>query len=474
MRHLITLITFLMVLLIPSFAQTNTTSDEINSTKSLELLEQLKSAMNNVAISSDDFAYELNTSRSAAQVSQNVLKIMPLGDSITFQASTVHLPDDRTGENYDIYRHGYRNYLWYRLTDAGYNVNFVGSRRTGESVVPHFDGDNDGYPGITNYELADYMYTLLQRNQPDVILLHIGTNDPSTNTSGTNSILNEIDRYERNYGHHIKVIVALIIKRLDGYSSTISGYNSNLRDLVNYRKNNGDDLVLVNMYSGAGIDYSTDMIDNLHPNNTGYYKMARVWFHALEGLFVTKPAKATGLHISSLTDHSAYLTWNDNANNEDSYKIYDMHTHIATLSANSTSYHIENLSGDHTYTYYVVPYNDAGHTNSDPITFTTLPSIPNKPTSFRVSNVTSHSAILRWSDNSNNETGFKIYQNGVRIAKLGANTTSYAPTNLQSNTHYNYKIVSYNTHGSSTVVSLDITTKDDYAWLIPVHYIILN
>ncbi|RPJ71435.1 MAG: T9SS C-terminal target domain-containing protein, partial [Alphaproteobacteria bacterium] len=40
----------------------------------------------------------------------------------------------------------------------------------------------------------------------------------------------------------------------------------------------------VNMETGAGINYSTDMADYLHPNQTGYNKMAVKWFETLDNL----------------------------------------------------------------------------------------------------------------------------------------------------------------------------------------------
>ena len=57
-------------------------------------------------------------------------RIMPLGDSITYgyPSST-----------------GYRNYLWYKLRDAHYTVNFVGSQHDGYGYG--FDVDHEGYGG---------------------------------------------------------------------------------------------------------------------------------------------------------------------------------------------------------------------------------------------------------------------------------------------------------------------------------------
>jgi lysophospholipase L1-like esterase len=117
-------------------------------------------------------------------------------------------------------------------------------------------------------------------SQPDIVLLHIGTNDrTTTNPEGVNQILNEIDMYEQNSGKHVQVYVALIIDRQE-HDGRIPIFNQRLNDLLQQRISQGDDIVIVDMYNGAGLT-SSDYADNTHPNNNGYYKMANVWFNAI-------------------------------------------------------------------------------------------------------------------------------------------------------------------------------------------------
>ncbi|MFM2120457.1 MAG: hypothetical protein RL722_1925, partial [Pseudomonadota bacterium] len=73
---------------------------------------------------------------------------------------------------------------------------------------------------------------------------------------------------------------------------------------------------------------------------------------------------------------------------------------------------------------------------------------------------TSHTVTLSWTDNSGNETGFRIYTvDGAGIRTLrgtaGVNATSGTATGLDANTTYNFVIESYNGVGaaSSTEVS---------------------
>lgn len=215
-------------------------------------------------------------------------RIMPLGDSITYDDAYKDHPSlGSSGPRPASQRYGYRSFLWYKLEDAKYNVDFVGSRSAGSAIVPPFDPDNEGYPGETSAYIASHVYHFLELNPADIILLHIGSNDWSSNVSSINTILNEIDRYEANYHHHIKVILAKIINRRE-YQAWTHTLNINIQNLASQRISNGDDIYVVDMEYGAGIHYdSRDFQDRTHPNDNGYQKMATVWFNALE-LFLKK------------------------------------------------------------------------------------------------------------------------------------------------------------------------------------------
>jgi|GEM_PF-1372875 len=212
---------------------------------------------------------------SSLSMVQGETRIMPLGDSIT--CDTYHV-DDRPKSK----KSGYRNYLWYKLRDISYSGNFIGSVTTGSAIKPSFDGDNEGHPGWTSYEITESVYHFLAMNPPDVILLHIGTNDWDRSPDGVEQILDEIDRFENDNGMNIKVILARIINR-SHHSSLISDFNDNIGQMARQRMNNGDNIKIIDMENGAGLDYRSDLSDGTHPNDCGYEKMANVWFKALTG-----------------------------------------------------------------------------------------------------------------------------------------------------------------------------------------------
>ena len=234
------------------------------------------------------------------------IRVMELGDSITY--------DNYSGDPRPAgLRTGYRSHLWWMLTDAGYHVDFVGSVVAGQNYIPAFDPDNAGYPGATDDQIAGLLDTgvspkpgypgtpapggpYLDYYQPDVVLLHIGTNGLCSSgpacADAVASILDEVDEYELRAGKDAIVLLSRIIARqgdnCSGDTGTIfntstntstSAYNNYVEDMVLNRIAGGDAVVLLDMECGANINYSTDMIDTLHPTDAGYAKMAGVWMN---------------------------------------------------------------------------------------------------------------------------------------------------------------------------------------------------
>ncbi len=220
---------------------------------------------------------------------QAQLRIMPMGNSITYDENSYDVPPHvrPVGD-----RISYRYRLYQLIQDAGYSFDFVGSEYSGNNYFqnPEMD-DNAGFPGLDKEQLAyllkygknlrtgqqitpgPYVYTY----PADIILLHIGTNNLTADATLVSALLDNI----RNYDSHVIILVARIINRMT-YSSLTTTYNDNVENMVNAR---GDaKIIMVNMETGAGINYTSDMFDNLHPNTSGYNKMAAKWFEAIDNL----------------------------------------------------------------------------------------------------------------------------------------------------------------------------------------------
>jgi lysophospholipase L1-like esterase len=203
----------------------------------------------------------------ACEVSnQTRLKIMPLGDSITY------------GEG-DLRNGGYRNLLGALLINDGYLIDFVGSQQSGEAVIP--DADNEGHSGwrIQNIRSSIDSERWLETYQPDIILLHIGSNDlrygnQAYAPGNLSALLDDI--LVRLPQTHI--IVAQIIPTRWGSDSNNRLYNDAIPAVV---ASKGVQVSVVDM---RNILSKSDFMTLYHPNAGGYAKMAYAWESAILAL----------------------------------------------------------------------------------------------------------------------------------------------------------------------------------------------
>ena len=92
----------------------------------------------------------------------------------------------------------------------------------------------------------------------------------------------------------------------------------------------------------------------------------------------------------------------------------------------------------------------------------TPPNTPAAPSNLTATAVSSTQINLSWTDNSSNETGFKIERcqgnsctNFAQIAQVGANITSFPNTGLSRNTWYRYRVRATNGSGDSAYSNID-------------------
>ena len=96
--------------------------------------------------------------------------------------------------------------------------------------------------------------------------------------------------------------------------------------------------------------------------------------------------------------------------------------------------------------------------------------IPKKPSNILLTEIRDTSATLKWTDNSNNETGYRIYKGSTLVATLPANVTSYTINNLTDDTRYTYTIKAFNGSGESSPLTVTFKTAKNLAWMIPAIY----
>ena len=195
-----------------------------------------------------------------------LIKIMPLGDSITYGVGS------STGG-------GYRLPLWNDLRGLGFPINFVGSVQSGPAS---FDRENEGLPGWKINQIAAKVVTWLMTYRPSIILLHIGTNDffknddPAHAPARLSHLLNLITTTLPG----VTVIVAQILPlprsaRLNG---EVVAYNAAIPGIVQADVAQGKHIHYVDMYDAVPPGMLPDQI---HPDDAGYALMAKAWLYAL-------------------------------------------------------------------------------------------------------------------------------------------------------------------------------------------------
>src|SRR5439155_15521047 len=151
--------------------------------------------------------------------------------------------------------------------------------------------------------------------------------------------------------------------------------------------------------------------------------------------------------------------WTDNSLDETGFKIYRSTDGVTfnwtgTVSANVTTYSEGSRSPATTYWYQVRSYNANGDSAFSNTASATTMALPNAPSNLTATPISGSQINLAWTDNSADETGFKIYRStdGVTFnwtSTVGANVTAFTETGRTPATTYWYQVRAYNTNGDS-------------------------
>ncbi len=193
------------------------------------------------------------------------IKVMPLGDSIT---------------DGGVVLGGYRVELWNKLVaQDGDNLFFVGSMYNGAGDIAH-----EGHIGWEIGQIDGSVGTWVSNYQPDIILLHIGTND--LDHGATAEVMAQ--RLSSLIGHifaakpNTYVIVSSIIVSTHGEKGTWVGYNSSIPGIVAQYRGQGRKIIQLDMSQTLT---EGDLADGLHPTATGYSKMANAWYPVVSTIY---------------------------------------------------------------------------------------------------------------------------------------------------------------------------------------------
>ncbi|MDH3605655.1 MAG: SGNH/GDSL hydrolase family protein [Acidimicrobiia bacterium] len=205
------------------------------------------------------------------------LTIMPIGDSIT-QGAT----------GWKTYRCDLDN----RLDGVGASFDFVGGLsgpNGGGSYSCAFDQDHEGRWGKRVDEVSGDVINSVQARQPDVALIHLGTNDilQGQGAAGTASELQLLIQGIQGVNPDITIMVAQIIpcNPAGGNPQFGSKCTSDLPALNEAIGSFGSlstgqsTVVVVDMENGFSL---SDLRDDVHPTDTGDQVIAGRWMSALQ------------------------------------------------------------------------------------------------------------------------------------------------------------------------------------------------
>src|SRR5690242_13193433 len=193
------------------------------------------------------------------------VKIMPLGDSITGSPGC------------------WRALLWNRLKNNGFtNIDFVGTLPPQGCGIA-YDGDNEGHGGIlaTNIANQNQLPPWLAATTPDVVIMHLGTNDvwsniaPATILDAYTTMVNQM----RASNPNMKILVAQIIpmnpSNCTDCGQRVVNLNAAIPAWASAHTTAQSPIIVVDQWTG--FNPATDTGDGVHPNDSGNQKMSDHW-----------------------------------------------------------------------------------------------------------------------------------------------------------------------------------------------------
>jgi len=197
--------------------------------------------------------------------------VLPLGDSITHGYNS---SDDG----------GYRTALFKLAVAANQKVTFIGSVSNGPSTISGqtFPKNHEGHDGISVTGITGYVPPKKAfPTTPHIVLLHIGTNDMTSNANPTTTA-SQLDTLVTNIvqaAPDALVVVAKIVPL--GYSNTnYDQYIAKIPDVVKAHASKNEHVVMVDMSKLPGSDIRGN--GDVHPTDKGYADMADLWYGSIK------------------------------------------------------------------------------------------------------------------------------------------------------------------------------------------------
>jgi hypothetical protein len=239
-----------------------------------------------------------------------------------------------------------------------------------------------------------------------------------------------------------------------------------------------DDSVYLN-YSTTGIKMWRDSITFCRPKY-GIYRSLEdstklrdesilfADFSLRKGASQTVPANPTILHSTAIKPTQAPLAWTDNSGDELMFRVDrstngSTYTFLGYTMAGVAAYTDTGLAPSTKYYYRVSAENPAGNSGYATYTYTTSSGIPDAPSGLTATSVAANRITLAWTDNSSDESLFRVERslNGSTYSSIGttsANVAAFTDSGLTSATQYYYRVRAENKYGNSAYSTYVVST----------------
>lgn len=183
------------------------------------------------------------------------------------------------------------------------------------------------------------------------------------------------------------------------------------------------------------------------------------WSETATAVVRRNPPGVPGQLRTQVSSSHILLTWRDTLT-ENFFRVEakpagGSFSEVAQTGKDVTLFSHGNLAASSTWTYRVRGTNEGGTSGySEEFTATTLPSPPAAPSNLVMTPLSSAVVSLTWTDNSTNETEFRIERKQgtsayAQIAQVTANGTGFFDAAVAPSTNYTYRIRAANTGGAS-------------------------
>ena len=187
------------------------------------------------------------------------------------------------------------------------------------------------------------------------------------------------------------------------------------------------------------------------------------------------PQAPSGLAVTAISTSELHLDWDDNSSDETGFIIErrsggsGAFSRIDSVGIDTSQFTDSGLQAGSLYQYRIAAYNEGGVSAYSNIEGAqTIEHLPDPPANLNAVTQSAFSISLTWSDNSNNEDGFKIERSQAFAGPYSVvytavyNTQYYLDQNLTPAASYYYRVTAYNSAGQSGYSNIDSSLTTSY------------